>query len=375
MAWWKNLVGGLVLLFVPVLLNHSALRQEVQMLQPMEGTYVSVDGQEYFWWCRGNDQVDAEVVVLHTDLGQPAEELLFLQEALQEEFRVCVYDRWGLGYTAYRTNATYMSMPPPRVQLVDGMEPSEENSREEKGGAEMNGQPTHSQTKLPRARQPAINDGLDSVDYLLGILDAQNITDPITLVAFGAGSIAARFFAQLHEARVHRLVLVNPLHEQLFLKDSRGFKEAWYTEVVPAQESRLVWALTGWARLGLTLGLLGDPATTGSAVFAKHILCHPSHQQAVLTELQFVNATSSEFEVLDRFKPLSPKTARAVLQSKPDSRHLVSEAMITLWDTSVGLLAGKLRVDVQPFDSHDKQDYVQAITHACHTAIPVVPGA
>eukprot|EP00049_Salpingoeca_infusionum_P005275 m.90360 g.90360 ORF g.90360 m.90360 type:complete len:173 (-) comp12915_c0_seq4:1226-1744(-) len=148
-----------------------------------------------------------------------------------------------------------------------------------------------------------------------------------------------------------------------------------YTEVVPAQESRLVWALTGWARLGLTLGLLGDPATTGSAVFAKHILCHPSHQQAVLTELQFVNATSSEFEVLDRFKPLSPKTARAVLQSKPDSRHLVSEAMITLWDTSVGLLAGKLRVDVQPFDSHDKQDYVQAITHACHTAIPVVPGA
>lgn len=130
-------------------------------LYPAPGELYDVGSVSLHMVCRGEGD---QTVVLSSGMGNPASSWRPLERALEPDFRVCSYDRDGLGWS-------------------------------EDSGA-------------PR------DAGLAS-DRLARLLDAASIPDPVILIGHSYGGVVARVFAKDHPARVAALILLDSSHEDM----------------------------------------------------------------------------------------------------------------------------------------------------------------
>jgi pimeloyl-ACP methyl ester carboxylesterase len=130
-------------------------------LYPAPGELYNVGDVSLHMACRGNGSV---TVVLSSGMGNPASGWMPLERLLEPDFRVCSYDRDGLGWS------------------------------EDSG--------------LPR-------DAAVASDRLARLLDVAAITQPIILIGHSYGGVVARAFAADHSERVGALVLLDSSHEDM----------------------------------------------------------------------------------------------------------------------------------------------------------------
>jgi pimeloyl-ACP methyl ester carboxylesterase len=130
-------------------------------LYPAPGAFYDVGDVSLHMVCRGTG---AQTVVLSSGMGNPASSWRPLERQLEPGFRVCSYDRDGLGWS-------------------------------QESGA-------------PR------DAGIAS-DRLARLLDAASITGPVILIGHSYGGVVARVFAKDHPSRVSALVLLDSSHEDM----------------------------------------------------------------------------------------------------------------------------------------------------------------
>lgn len=130
-------------------------------LYPAPGAFYDVGDVSLHMVCRGEG---SQTVLLSSGMGNPAASWQPLSRALEPDFRVCSYDRDGLGWS-------------------------------EDSGA-------------PR-------DAGRASDRLARLLDAASIDEPAILVGHSYGAVVARVFAKDNPARVRALILLDSSHEDM----------------------------------------------------------------------------------------------------------------------------------------------------------------
>ncbi|WOF75592.1 alpha/beta hydrolase [Parvibaculaceae bacterium PLY_AMNH_Bact1] len=130
-------------------------------LYPAPGEFYDVGDVSLHMVCRGKGD---QTVLLSSGMGNPASSWRPLERLLTPDFRVCSYDRDGLGWS-------------------------------DDSGA-------------PR-------DAGVASDRLARLLDAASITGPVILIGHSYGGVVARVFAKDHPSRVSVLVLLDSSHEDM----------------------------------------------------------------------------------------------------------------------------------------------------------------
>lgn len=165
--WWFLRVGalGCMGLVIVVLVSGMVYQRIGEMrgasLYPAPGTLYDVGNVSLHMVCRGEGK---QTVVLSSGMGNPASGWQPLERQLESDFRVCSYDRDGLGWSK--------------------------------------------DSGTPR------DAGIAS-DRLARLLDAASITGPVILVGHSYGGVVARVFAKDHPARVGALILLDSSHEDM----------------------------------------------------------------------------------------------------------------------------------------------------------------
>ncbi len=144
-------------------------------LYPAPGDFYDVGDVSLHMVCRGEGN---QTVLLSSGMGNPAASWRPLSRALEPDFRVCSYDRDGLGWS-------------------------------EDSGA-------------PR-------DAALASSRLARLLDGASIEGPVILIGHSYGAVVARVFAKDNPARVRALVLLDSSHEDMaarFPPDAQqGFRD------------------------------------------------------------------------------------------------------------------------------------------------------
>ena len=159
--------AGLVLLaLVLVLIVGGMVFQRIgemraASLYPAPGQLYDVGDVSLHMVCRGAGD---QTVLLSSGMGNPASSWRPLERLLESDFRVCSYDRDGLGWS------------------------------EDSGAAR--------------------DAGLAS-DRLARLLDTASITGPVILIGHSYGGVVARVFAKDYPARVSALILLDSSHEDM----------------------------------------------------------------------------------------------------------------------------------------------------------------
>jgi len=156
-----GLLGFLLLVVVGGMVFQRIGETRDQSLYPAPGALYDVGDVSLHMMCRGEG---AQTIVLSSGMGNPASGWRPLERLLEPDFRVCSYDRDGLGWS------------------------------EDSGG--------------PR-------DAALASDRLLRLLDAASITEPVILIAHSYGGIVARVFAADHPTRAGALILLDSSHEDM----------------------------------------------------------------------------------------------------------------------------------------------------------------
>ncbi len=156
-----GLLGFLLLIIVGGMAFQRIGEMRDQSLYRAPGELYDVGDVFLHMVCRGDG---AQTVVFSSGMGNPASSWRPLERSLEPDFRVCSYDRDGLGWS------------------------------EDSGGA----------------RDAAI-----ASDRLARLLDVASITEPVILIGHSYGGVVARVFAMDHPARVGALVLLDSSHEDM----------------------------------------------------------------------------------------------------------------------------------------------------------------
>lgn len=165
--WWFLRIGMLcfVGLVIVVLVGGMVYQRIGEMraasLYPAPGRLYDIGDVSLHMVCRGEGP---QTVVLSSGMGNPASSWRPLERLLESDFRVCSYDRDGLGWS-------------------------------EDSGA-------------PR-------DAGVASDRLVRLLDAASITGPVILIGHSYGGVVGRVFAKHHPARVAALILLDSSHEDM----------------------------------------------------------------------------------------------------------------------------------------------------------------
>ena len=156
-----GLLGLVLLVVVGGMVFQRIGEMRDQSLYPAPGELYDVGDVSLHMVCRGEG---AQTIVLLTGMGNPASSWRPLERLLEPDFRVCSYDRDGLGWS------------------------------------EDSGEP----------RDAAI-----ASDRLIRLLDAALISEPVILIAHSYGGVVARVLAADHPARVSALILLDSSHEDM----------------------------------------------------------------------------------------------------------------------------------------------------------------
>ncbi len=156
-----TLVGFVLLMVVGGMIFQRIGEMRAASLYPAPGTFYDVGDVSLHMVCRGEGD---QTVVLSSGMGNPAASWRPLERLLEPDFRVCSYDRDGLGWS------------------------------DDSGG--------------PR------DAGLAS-DRLALLLDAASIEGPVILIGHSYGGVVARVFAADHPGKVGALLLLDSSHEDM----------------------------------------------------------------------------------------------------------------------------------------------------------------
>jgi pimeloyl-ACP methyl ester carboxylesterase len=156
-----GLLGLVLLVVVGGMVFQRIGEMRDQSLYPAPGEFYDVGDVSLHMVCRGEG---AQTVVLSSGMGNPASGWRPLERLLEPDFRVCSYDRDGLGWS------------------------------EDSGGA---------------------RDAAVASDRLARLLDMASITEPVILIGHSYGGVVARVFAGDHPGRASALVLLDSSHEDM----------------------------------------------------------------------------------------------------------------------------------------------------------------
>ncbi|HBM89247.1 MAG TPA: alpha/beta hydrolase [Rhodobiaceae bacterium] len=155
------ILAGVLLLIIGGMVFQRIGEMRAASLYPAPGQLYDLGDVSLHMVCRGAGD---QTVVFSSGMGNPASSWRPLERLLEPDFRVCSYDRDGLGWS------------------------------EDSGGAR--------------------DAGLAS-DRLARLLDAASITGPVILVGHSYGGVVARVFAKDYPARVGALILLDSSHEDM----------------------------------------------------------------------------------------------------------------------------------------------------------------
>lgn len=135
--------------------------QEFSMLSP-PGKMIAIGENTFYVHCLG--PVNNPVIMLENGMGLTSENWQWVQKFLSTHYRVCAYDRAGIGFS--------------------------------------------------KPSSGPVN-AASSADNLAALLDALSISQPIILTGHSYGGLIGRVFAQRHPERLAGLVLVDSSHEDM----------------------------------------------------------------------------------------------------------------------------------------------------------------
>ncbi|MCE7999034.1 MAG: alpha/beta hydrolase [Rhodobiaceae bacterium] len=158
-AW--GCAGLVIVVLVSGMVYQRIGEMRAASLYPAPGTLYDVGDVSLHMVCRGEGE---RTVVLSSGMGNPAASWRPLERLLESYFRVCSYDRDGLGWS------------------------------------EDSGAP----------RDAGIASG-----RLARLLDAASITGPVILIGHSYGGVVGRVFAKDNPARVGALILLDSSHEDM----------------------------------------------------------------------------------------------------------------------------------------------------------------
>ncbi|CAG5128197.1 unnamed protein product [Candidula unifasciata] len=285
----------LLLIFIPPFLNYASLQREAVELKPAGELYDIGWGQKLFLSCQGKG---APTVILDAPTGMSSDVWTLVATKLAEHTHVCVYDRAGLGFS---------DRP-----LV----------------SEQMGEDIHKLISTS-SQQPR----------------------PLILVGAELGALVAQFYAHIYESDVLGLVLVNPLHEDLFEQSDGAWVQHWFSSLTPTYQTLQLGAALGITRLGLLVGALKQPIIGESVpdevvLRQKYLLCHPRHLSSVVDEHYFINETFSQMRTLRKIKSLTPHISVSVLTGNYYDEQMPS-TLNKAWARAEQSLLSRLPQNVQ----------------------------
>ncbi|BFZ11105.1 hypothetical protein BsWGS_14144 [Bradybaena similaris] len=305
----------LLLIFIPPFLNYASLQREAVELKPPGELYDIGWGQKLFLSCQGKGP---PTVILDAPTGMSSDVWTLVAGKLAEHANVCVYDRAGLGFSERPLNKTV---------------PSEDKSMH----------------YLEQASYFTVERMVDDIHKLVTTSSQQ--PGPLILVGAELGALVMQFYTHIYESDVLGLVLINPLHEDLFEQSDGAWIQHWFGSLNPTYQTLQLGAALGITRLGLLVGALKQPITGESipeevVLRQKYLLCHPRHLSSVVDEHHFINETFSQMRTLRKIKSLAPHISVSVLTGNYYDEQMPS-TLNKAWARAEQSLLSRLPKNVQ----------------------------
>lgn len=310
---WVVTKYALLILIIPPFLNFAALHQEAKHLKPEGELYDIGYGQKLFMGCRGKGE---PTVILDAPTGMSSDVWALVQPELAKITKVCVYDRAGLGFS----------------------------DRPFKNYSENAEQGSYNQNGPGRWKEYTVERMADDVRRLFTVSSDQQ--RPFILVGSELGAIVSRFYAQIYEADVSDLVLIDPLVEDIFTQDGSVWTHFWFDHLIPSFQAMQLAAASGITRLLLVLGVMETPISGKNIpndiiLRQKYTMCNPRHLSSVVDEHHFINDTFSQMHVLFSMKAFPSNVSVTVITGNYYDEQLPS-ALNKAWAKSQQHLISRL---------------------------------
>ncbi|XP_061174489.1 uncharacterized protein LOC133183563 [Saccostrea echinata] len=270
---------------VPPFLNYAALQKEATELKPVHGQLYDIAwGQKIFKMCHGKGP---PTVILDAPTGMTSDVWELVWPKIAKISRVCVYDRAGLGFS---------ERPVMNYSQTDGQD-AKSNARN-------------------RWHPFTVERMADDLNKLITTSSQEG--QPFILVGAELGALVAQFYTQMFDNQVAGMLLINPLSDDLFERDSGSWKAHWFGNLIPSFQSMQLGAALGLVRLALLVGLINQPLT-GTNIpedvinRQKHFLCHPKHLSSVVDEYHFMNESFSQIRTMRMLKAVPSNVSVTVL--------------------------------------------------------------